>query len=147
MVIRSRCTARRADGQPCRMARLAGSPYCWAHDPANAEAAAEARKMGGLRRRREGTVAGAYQFEGLTSGEDIRRLLEVAAVDTLSLDNSIARSRTLVAVALAATKLLEVSELEERLEQLEAAIKAHRGEHSAFDEHDELAEPFRLEGE
>jgi hypothetical protein len=92
-------------------------------------------------------VAGAYEFEGLTSIEDVRRLLEVAAVDTLSLENSIARSRTLVSVALAATKLLEVGELEDRLEQLEAAIKAHKDEHSGFDERDELGDRFSLEGQ
>jgi hypothetical protein len=147
MVFRPRCVARRSDGQSCRMARLAGSQYCWAHDPANAEAAAEARNVGGLRRRREGTVAGAYEFEGLTTTEDIRRLLDVAAVDTLALDNSIARSRTLVAVALAATKLLEVGELEERVEQLETAVKAHRDQHSVYDDRDELGDRFEVEGE
>ena len=59
----------------------------------NLIAAQEARRVGGLRRRREGTVQAAYDFEGLATIPQIRRLLEVAVVDTLSLENSIARSR------------------------------------------------------
>lgn len=46
---------------------------------------------GGLRRKREGTVAGAYELEGLASIPALRRILEIVAVDTLSLDNGTAR--------------------------------------------------------
>ena len=60
LVMRRRCTATRADGQPCGMAPMAESDFCWAHDPENAQAAAEARRMDGLRRRKESTVAGAF---------------------------------------------------------------------------------------
>ena len=103
------------------------------HDPANAEAAAEARRLGGIRRRRELTVAGAYEFDGLTSIADIRRILDIAAVDVLGLDNGVARIRAMIALALAATKLLEVGELEERLKTLEAAVLQREAEPSAFD--------------
>jgi hypothetical protein len=48
--------------------------------------------------------------------------VEVAVVDTLSLENSIARARTLAYLAQTAAKLLEVGELEERLERVEAAL-------------------------
>jgi hypothetical protein len=65
LVTRRLCTAKRSDGQPCGMPPMADSDFCWAHDPANADAAAEARRVGGLRRRKEGTVAGAYSFAGL----------------------------------------------------------------------------------
>src|SRR5688572_3409343 len=97
------------------MAPLVGSAFCWVHDPANAEAAAEARRLGGLRRRREGSLSGVYDFDGLTSVEQIRRLLEIATLDTLGLDNSISRARTLIAAAQAAAKLLETGELETRI--------------------------------
>jgi hypothetical protein len=39
----------------------------------------EARRLGGLRRRKERTVAGAYEFQGLATVADIRRLLEMTA--------------------------------------------------------------------
>ena len=95
LVTPRQCKARRADGQPCGMPPMADSDFCWAHDPANADAAAEARRMGGLRRRKEGTVAGAFGFGGLDNVHDIRRLIEIAVVDTLTLENSIQRGRVL----------------------------------------------------
>src|SRR5438445_623038 len=94
-VTRRQCQATKADGQPCGMPPMGDSAFCWAHDPANAEAAADARRLGGMRHKWEGTVAGAYQFEGLGHVQDIRRLIEIAVLDTLGMENSIQRSRTL----------------------------------------------------
>jgi len=99
--------------------------------PANEEEVAEARRLGGLRRRREKTVSGAYDFTGLGSVDEIRRLLDIAAVDTLGLENGIARSRVLVQVALAAAKLLETGELEARVELLESAVGTKRPDPTA----------------
>lgn len=82
------------------------------HSPDHDVEAAEARRLGGLRRRRERTVSVAYDLAGLGSVADIRRVLEIATIDALGLENSIARTRVLVAVALAAARLLEVTELE-----------------------------------
>ena len=96
---------------------------CFWHDPAHAQEAAEARRLGGLRRRKEGTVAGAYEFEGLDSVPKIRRLLEIATVDTLSQENSISRNRTLAYLAQMALKALEVGEHEERLAALETLLE------------------------
>lgn len=117
------------------MPPLAGSGLCWAHDPENAGAATEARRLGGLRRRREATLSGAFAFDGLTTVEQIRRLLEIATLDTLGLDNSISRARTLIAAAQAAAKLLETGELETRITVLEAAV-LRRGDRdgSVFEE-------------
>ena len=83
---------------------------------------AESRRLGGLRRKREVTVAAAYDYEGLGSVPEIRRLLDVAAFDALGLENSIARCRALVSIGLAAAKLLEVGEHEERLAAIEDAL-------------------------
>ncbi len=66
------------------------------HSPDREDEAAEARRLGGLRRRREKIVAGAYDFEGLDSVQSIRRLVEIAAIDLLGLEISIVRSRTWV---------------------------------------------------
>jgi hypothetical protein len=83
---------------------------------------AEARRLGGQRRRRERVVSGAYDFDGLSSIASIRRLVEVAALDTLGLENSVARARALAYLAQVAAKLLETGELEERLAQLESVV-------------------------
>jgi hypothetical protein len=117
------------------------------HDPAQAEAVAEARRLGGLRRKREVTVAGAYDFACLTSVGDIRRLLDIAAFDVLGLENGVARIRAIIALSLAAAKLLEVGELEERITALEAAKHQH-DERSVFDApDDELGQPFHIPGD
>ncbi len=117
------CTARKDAGEPCRQAPLRDGDYCFWHDPDHAQEAAEARRLGGLRRRKENAVSGAFDYEGLESVGQIRRLLEVAVLDTLSLENSIARSRTLAYLAQVALKTLEACELQERLQALEAAVR------------------------
>ena len=95
--------------------------------PGHEEEVAEGRRLGGLRRRREKTLAGAYDIESLTSVAALRRLLEIAAFDVLSLENSLARSRTLVAVVTAGSKLLEVGELQARIALLEPPWVGTRG--------------------
>jgi len=116
------CTFVKPTGERCRSAPLQESDFCFWHSPEHAEEAAEARRLGGLRRRREKITSGAYGFEGLGSAEDIRRLLEVAVVDTLALDNSIARARTLAYLAQVSVKLLETGEVEERVAALEQTL-------------------------
>jgi hypothetical protein len=116
------CKARNEKGAPCRQAALLEGDFCFWHSPDHAQEAAEARRLGGLRRRREKAVAGPYEFGGLGSVEQVRRLLEIAALDTLGLENSIARSRTLAYLAQVSLKLLEVGELEERVRALESLL-------------------------
>ena len=96
------------------------------HSPENTEEVAEARRLGGLRRRREVAVSGAYEFDGMETVTGLRRLLVIAALDTLGLENSIARARTLGYLVGVAGKLLETGELEERLAYLENALQGQR---------------------
>ena len=119
----SRCAAVTTGGVPCKQAPLSGKDHCFWHDPDQAEEAQEARRLGGLRRRRERTVAGAYEFDGLATAEQIRRLVEIAVLDALGLENSIARARTLAYLAQTAAKLLEIGELEGRLHEVESALE------------------------
>lgn len=64
-----------------------------------------------MRSWQEKTLSGAYDVAGLDTVEAVRRVLEIAVLDALGLDNSIARTRVLIAASLAATKLLEVDGL------------------------------------
>ncbi len=120
------CVYRKENDQPCRAVPLTNREFCFWHSPEHAEEIAEARRLGGLRRRREVALAGAYEFNGLVAVADLRRLLEIAALDTLGLENSIARFRTLGYLVGVTGKLLEVGELEERLAYLEAAVQGRR---------------------
>jgi hypothetical protein len=130
MLMRRRCGFPRSDGQPCQMAPLHERPYCFAHDPERAADAAEARRMGGLRRRKEGTIAVAYDLPGLDTVVGIRRLLDIVVTDGVGLDNGIPRLRVLISTAVAAMNLLKVGELEERLAALEAVVGHHPGQPS-----------------
>jgi hypothetical protein len=116
------------------MAPLVERPFCFAHDPERADDLAEARRLGGLRRRREGTLAVAYDLPGLDSVDGIRRLLDIIVADALGLDAGIARLRVILGVVGAATKLLEVAELEARVAALEAAARARPAVRDPFDD-------------
>jgi len=122
MVLKSTCSHRREDGSECRSAPMRELEFCFWHSPDHTEEAAEARRLGGQRRKRERVVAGAYEFAGLDTLEGNRRLLDIAALDTLGLENSIARSRTLAYLVQVSTRLMETQDMEERLELLERSV-------------------------
>jgi hypothetical protein len=105
------------------------------HSPEHAQEVQEARRLGGLRRRREVAVSGAYDFEGLETVSGIRRLVEVAVMDTLGMENSMARSRTLAYLAQVALRTLEVGELEQRIAVLEQVVggRNYRVSESVFE--------------
>ena len=58
----SRCAGRQRDGRQCGAPPIKGEPYCLWHSPEREDEAAEARRLGGLRRKRERTVAGTYEL-------------------------------------------------------------------------------------
>lgn len=120
------CPGVKENGQPCRAPKVRDSDYCLMHSPEHAEEMAEARRLGGLRRRREVAVSGAYELNGLETVADLRRLLLIAALDALGLENSIARSRTLGYLVGVAGKLLEIGEFEQRLTTLESAMRGQK---------------------
>lgn len=113
------CAFRSATGKPCRAAPLREGEFCLMHSPERVKEVQEARRLGGLRRRRESTISNAYQFDSLNSVEGIRRIVEVAVLDTLAMENSIARSRSLAYLAQVALHTLEVGDLETRIATLE----------------------------
>lgn len=116
------CRTVKANGKQCRAAPLTDSEYCFMHDPRLARERAEARRLGGLRRRREKATSQVYDWTGLGKVDDIQRILEVAVVDTLGLDNSPARSRTLGYLVSLSLKALQLGEFEERVATLERLL-------------------------
>ena len=118
--MKRRCAALRRDGSACHAAPLHERPYCFLHDPERAIEADEARRLGGIRRRREGTLTVAYDLESLDNADGIRRLLDIVVTEALSLDNGLGRLRVLIAAGSVAIRLRETAELEARIEALEA---------------------------
>lgn len=121
-MVKRTCKGISKGGERCPVAPMQDRDFCFFHDPESQTEAAEARRLGGLRRKREGTLLGAYQLEGLDTVAGIRRFLEIGLLDLVSLENSVARDRAIFTGILAAAKLLEVGELEERLEAVEASL-------------------------
>jgi hypothetical protein len=113
-----------------------GSDFCSVHDPANAEAMAEARRLGGQRRKREATLAGVYDFGGLATVADPQRIIEIAVFDTLGLESGVPRNRTLLSGAQTALKALETGELQDRVEALEASVQRQGRAPAPFKETD-----------
>ncbi len=118
------CTFVMPDGRLCRSSALRGEDYLPLSLPYS--------RGGGSRSQKAGWPSGGAKRrpspEPMTSracapSPDIQRVLEVAATDTLALENSVARNRTLAYLSQTALKALEVGELEERLALLEAAVR------------------------
>ena len=105
------CNGINEGGSWCAARPLRDGDFCYWHDPDHVEEAREARRLGGLRRKREGTIQDAYDFDGLTSIEHHQRLLMIAVVDLLSLENSVPRNRAIISAVMAGAKLLEVGDL------------------------------------
>ena len=119
MVIHRQCAFLGQTGKPCRAAPLHDSQFCWVHSPERIKEVQEARHLGGLRRKRESTISSAFQFDSLNSVVEIRRIIEVAVYDTLAMENSIARNRTLAYLTQVALHTLEVGDFETRIAALE----------------------------
>ncbi len=124
MVTPRACTGLTKTRERCGAPPMHDGDFCFWHSSEHADEAAAARKLGGQRRRRESTLAGAYEIGPLDTVHGIRRVLEIVTFDGLGMEaNSVSRGRLLIAAAQALTKLLEVGELEQRLEAVEAALK------------------------
>ena len=77
------CTYQLAEGRACRATPLRDAPFCFWHAPDTADELAEARRLGGLHRRKKRTVATIYGFNGLRTVEDHQGLLETLITETL----------------------------------------------------------------
>lgn len=121
MVTRRLCAFRFPTGEPCHSPPLHDSDFCLMHSPEHAQEVQEARKLGGLRRKREATIVGAYDFQSLNTIDGIMRLLDIVTMDTLSMDNSIHRNRLLAYLILVALRAREL-EQEQRMANLEHSV-------------------------
>ncbi len=127
------CTARTGDGRPCRATPQGDRPFCRLHDPAQAEAVAAARRLGGAHRRRRRATDELEPFRGLRDVAAFQAFLELAARDVIAMESSPARVRLAVAVVTPATRLLERSDLAARIARLEVQLAqlADRSERAA----------------
>jgi hypothetical protein len=119
------------------------------HSPEHVKEVQDARRIGGLHRKREVTLAVAFDFAGLETVDGVRRLLQIAATDALAMESSPARCRQLVYVALAALRVMEVRDFEQRLMSMEQSVNPNNAQLSLpiFDVEQDLLKPDDKEGE
>ena len=123
MVTRRLCKALKQDDSACGSFPLHDGEFCYMHTPENADAMQEARRVGGLRKRREGTLEVIYEVDGMETVLQLRRVLKIAVMEALGLENSPARLRLLLNAVAVGAKLLETGELEDRVAELESVVK------------------------
>ena len=114
-----KCQGINKSGGACGTHPLLDHDYCLFHSPDHIEEARRARSLGGHRRKREHVIQSTYDIFDLNSVEGLLRLLEVAALDALGLENSLARSKVIVTILRAGATLLPFGELDRRLSELE----------------------------
>ncbi len=110
-----RCQAIRKDGQPCTVRAIAGSLWCFAHDPDRAAQRDEARRKGGRGK------ATSRRLRGLMPPRlvPVFDQLEGALSDVLAGGLDPKQATAAAAVARAMVSVLTAGELEERLRKLE----------------------------
>ena len=117
------CKHRKENGEPCSAAPLRDEDFCLWHHPDHSEVVAEGRRLGGSRRKKEATVSTAFDFEGTGTVEQIGRLVDIAIIETLTLENSNSRNRTLASLALTAMKVVLAGKYAEQLAEVRSALE------------------------
>lgn len=115
-------------GTPCAMRPLAGSSFCFSHDPQAARARAIARKRGGRHRQaaERHRARTAVEPVCLDTVRDVHLLLARTVADVLAERRSLRRARELGYLIGQALRLVEASSFEERIAALEKQL-AGRG--------------------
>jgi len=115
-----KCRGTNKDGSPCDAYALDGSDYCFHHDPDCADERREARSKGGRARhgRHIGPV-GQSEPVSLDTAADVTALIKRTIDDTLRLENSLRRARTIGYLSNLFLKALDVADLEQRVLALE----------------------------
>ena len=121
------CQAITQDGTPCRAYATNGSDYCFHHDPDHAARRREARRNGGLARhgRHIGPI-GQAEPAPLDTAADVATLLRRTINDTLQLENSLHRARTVGYLAGLLARAMELTDLEQQLASMERILELRR---------------------
>lgn len=120
-----RCAQMRASGDRCHGFAVAGSTFCFAHDPAQAEKRDDARRRGG----QAGRVATLDDSSiPVRTLHDVLGLMETTINDVRAGRVDVRVANAVGYLANVAMKALEQADLEARLEALEAVLEPERAE-------------------
>jgi hypothetical protein len=133
------CKGKKRGGVACQVAALPGSEFCFFHDPARAAERWAAQAQGG-RQNRAKTLDASTPDLKITDARGVVRLVSetINQVRKGAIDTRVGTTVGYLAGVL--VKALEQADLEQRIESLEALIKARRHEPDLV-----LALPMRYE--
>jgi hypothetical protein len=120
---RRRCTARTAQGKPCRMPPMRGQARCFNHAKAVAAKRRAARAKGGSATK----TAYATQPADVTTLTALQQHVGQLLADVMLRENTEKRALAAARLIEVARRLIESADLEARVAALEAVLRA-RGE-------------------
>lgn len=115
------CTYVKKNGERCRAYARVDSLFCFWHDPATRKERGLARKKGGYHRKKPRNAD--QPAPEIHTIADLLAVLTEAVRDAWAAEPSMARARALGYLAASGVRLVEVGELERRVEALEAKAK------------------------
>jgi hypothetical protein len=127
------CKQTKEDGTPCQTNAMAGSDYCFFHDPAKAAEREAAQRAGGSVGK-TAVLPPDTPDVPLASVADVIALLgrTVNQVRRGQIDPKVANAIGYLTATL--LRALEQSDIEKRVAELEALVKGHAAPESVFDE-------------
>ncbi len=118
------CIHIKSDGGRCRANASTGSPFCFFHDPRQAQARAAARRAGGIQRTRKATTLPVDAPDRpVTNAADIFGLMAKTINEVRHGQLQPKAGYVIGYLASVALKAAEQSALEARLAELEAVVK------------------------
>ena len=117
---RRRCSARNSSGGSCGMAPLKGSRFCYIHAPETAGRRVVSRRRAGQRQR----IPNAKRVTTPATIGDVALELTQALADARIHPNSLQRGMLIARLTLAVLKVIEVGQLEVRLDSIEERLEA-----------------------
>ena len=117
------CKGKTKSGAPCGMKPIKGGKYCYTHEPTIAAQRAQAHKLGGQRTRPDHGSDAANIPDNITTIAQAMTILDYTLRELLILENSIPRSRALIALVGGYVDAVKVGELEARMIAIEAALR------------------------
>ena len=130
------CEKIKRDGQRCRGTAMEGSGYCYFHNPAMEKQRKAAQQRGGRANRAPVLPADVPDVQ-LESSKDIAVLLAQTINQARKGQIGPKVAGTIGYLASSLGRVLETSNLEERLARVEAALKARPPEPPLFNPHDD----------
>ena len=121
------CEATKKNGEPCN-GSANESGFCFTHNPEFSQERAIARRKGGLQKAAPHFADENLCPKSVRSMENVFAVLDYALQETIGIANGIQRGRLLVSIAHGYIEAIKTSELDERLEAVETALKLRKKE-------------------